>query len=95
MDRHPWIVLAAHWPDINGEGPQGDHTFRAPKKARRDDPNVYGVLPGDRLRTSVEVARRDDSDVYGTLYGDRLRISVARLCHLSRRESGDLRPFLK
>ena len=52
-DRHPWIVLASHWPDINREGPQGDHTFRAPKQAGRDDPDVYGILPGDRWRTSV------------------------------------------
>lgn len=51
-DRHPWIVLASHWPS-EFEDVEGRFTTYAEVNGQRDDPSQPGLLPGGRNRTSV------------------------------------------
>ena len=51
-NRHPWIVLASHWPH-EFEDADGGFTDYAEKRVLRDDSTQPGVLPGGHNRTSI------------------------------------------
>ena len=50
--KHPWIILASHWPNSNG-GDDGDFIVRAKSQPRRDEPGVHGIFRGDTKRTPI------------------------------------------
>ena len=52
-DHHPWIILASEWPDLIGEGTNGDGMCYAPRHVKRDAEDVHGVFPGDSRRTII------------------------------------------
>jgi len=51
-DRHPWLVLASHWPS-EFEDAEGNFTTFAEKKVLRGDFMQPGVLPGGRDRIAI------------------------------------------
>ena len=51
--RQPWFILAAEWPTNGKEAPDGSITIHAEAEVESDDSTVKGVLPGDRIRTSI------------------------------------------
>jgi len=51
-DRHPWYVLASHWPS-EFEDADGNFTTYAEKKVLRGDFMQPGVLPGGRDRIAI------------------------------------------
>lgn len=60
-NRHPWIVLASHWPS-EFEDAEGNFTTYAEEKVLRDDFTQLGVLPGGSNRTPVAKLWTDDQD---------------------------------
>jgi len=51
-DRHPWFVLASHYPS-EYEQYDGGYTYHVEEKVIRDDTTQDGVFPGDKNRTPV------------------------------------------
>jgi len=51
-DRHPWLVLASHWPS-EFEDAHGKFTTYAEKQVLRGDITQPGMLPGSRDRIAV------------------------------------------
>ncbi|KAL8825092.1 MAG: hypothetical protein Q9191_004626 [Dirinaria sp. TL-2023a] len=51
-NRHPWFVLASHWPS-ESEDEDGGFTTYADKEVARDDAHQPGVFPGETNRTPV------------------------------------------
>lgn len=53
-DHHPWIILASEWPDLCGEGEDGESGKWTAKKSQEITPDfVPGVFPADTRRTPI------------------------------------------
>ncbi|KAL8950108.1 MAG: hypothetical protein Q9222_003835 [Ikaeria aurantiellina] len=48
-ERHPWIILASEWETDEDE----PRTMKPPQRAQEDDNMELGILPGDKIRTTI------------------------------------------
>ncbi|KAL8927265.1 MAG: hypothetical protein Q9208_002441 [Pyrenodesmia sp. 3 TL-2023] len=64
--RHPWLVLASHWPTDNGEETSdGYFTIYAEEQVAFNDSSQPGVFPGNFNRTPICVIKPVDKSSSG------------------------------